>query len=105
MGSMSFYESAVAKTAEDAYNQLCEERCYEHGHVYDSGHIGVSHGFEMTKLDQKKFTKAAFDRWYEKAMEETSKHGPCWCLELPRSKAKGYPRGYRRFVFAGWAAY
>ena len=103
MGAAFFVNSRAAKTAEEAYNSLCEEACYQYGHDSYGGHIGVSHGFTMVPLDQKKFTKAALDRWIDYAQEEADKWGAVHCVELPRSKAKGYPRGYRMYVFAGWA--
>ena len=103
MGAAFFVHSRAAKTAEDAYNSLKDEACHEYGHDSYAGHIGVSHGFTMVPLDQKKYTKAARERWIDKAMDEADKWGAVHCLELPRSKAKGYPRGWRVFLFAGWA--
>lgn len=102
MGAAFSVCSRAAKSAEEAYRSLVADSQYESGHSY-SGEIGCSHGFKMKPLGQKKFTKAAKERWVEQAMEETDKWGPWYCLELPRSAAKGYPRGYRIYLFAGWA--
>ncbi len=102
MGSADIYVSGYGKTASEVFNDLVSESQYEDGHAYDTGKIGAASDFIMMPLDQKKCTKEAIQRWCDKALEETSKHGPLWCLELPRSYAKGYKRGVRRFLFVGW---
>ena len=103
MGSHNFSNVGYGKTAKEAYNDLVDQALWEYGHDPYNGTISTTCGFIMTSIDQKRVTQQAIDRWLEKAWEQTDKHVPCHCLELPRSHAKGKPRGVRAFIFAGWA--
>ena len=103
MGSHTFSNVGYAKTADEAYSDLCEQARWEHGHDPYNGTISTTIGFTVKPLGQKRFTEAAIDRWYEQAIDNTDKHTPCWCLELPKTKAKGRGRGVKAFLFVGWA--
>lgn len=103
MGSHNFSNVGYGKTPQEAYNALVDHAQWEHGHDPYNGTISTTEGFKMVSLDQKRTTQKAINRWLEKAWDNTSKYTPCWCLELPRSHAKGKPRGVRAFIFAGWA--
>ena len=103
MGSAFVQHSGYGRSADEVFNSIMADDQYENGHGGYSGTIGSArHGFVMVGVDQKRFTKTALGRWIDKAEEDTSKHGPLHCLELPKSYAKGMGRGVRKFVFAGW---
>lgn len=103
MGAHNFSDRATGKTASEAYDECVKRAEYESGHDSYNGTISTTSGFKMGKLDGKA-TDAAIRRWESAALDRTEKWGPCECLELPRSHAKGAPRGHRKFLFVGWAA-
>ena len=103
MGAHTFVRTGYGKSAQAAYNGLVDDAIYEHGHDTYNGTISTTNGFSVHQLGQKTFTKAAIKRWIEKMKNATEKR-ECVCLELPRSHAKGSPRGYRAYLFVGWAA-
>jgi hypothetical protein len=109
MGSNNFANTGFAKTAQEAYNDLCDRATWEHGHDPYNGTISTTFGFTVQPISpaayvtQKRITQKAIDRWLERAWDNTDKHTPCWCLELPKSHAKGRGRGVKAYLFAGWA--
>ena len=103
MGTNTQVVTATGRSAGEAIDKLTEQAIYDHGHDTYSGTIATCHGSVTEgKLDQKKFTKKAIDRWIDQAVEDIGKRDITY-LELPRSYAKGYGRGVRKYivVYAG----
>jgi hypothetical protein len=98
MGALTDAVSTYARSPEQAVDKLVEQAEYDHGHDNYSGTIATCHGgFEMGKIDQKAFTKAAINRWITKQVDEIEKLD-IMVLELPKSYAKGMGRGVRKYV-------
>ncbi len=104
MGASNISVVSYGKSAKEAYDDAVAQAEFEYGHDPYNGTISTTEGFTMRPLTAGKFTRAAIRRWEEHAVDTTSKWGPCQCLELPRSYAKGKPRGIRAYLFVGWAA-
>ena len=106
MGSASISNIGRAKTAGEAFDDLQDQAHYDDGHDRYCGTIGgANYGFDMVPLDQKKFTKAAIDRWIDKAIDETDKYGSLNCIQIPKTckrVAHSSRRGVQTFLFVGW---
>ena len=99
MGTTTGHIMGYGKTVSDALDTVVSEDQWENGHDGYSGTIQACCGSVTEgKLDQKKFTNAAIERWLDKAYEKTYKRDITY-LELPRSYAKGRGRGVRAFIF------
>jgi hypothetical protein len=98
MGTCTQVYTGYGKSAREVFDRLSAEAEAEYGWDIYNGQINNCYGFSMGTLDQKSFTPKAINRWIDTAMEELYKH-ECVCLELPRSFAKGQPRGYRKYIF------
>lgn len=113
MGACDFYQVEVAKDAKTAYNNACRDAEDEYGHQEGyNGTISTTSGYRMFTPDLR-----GRDPWKvaEKLLDEDAveKWGPAGCIEITGTKLgketkerrglKG-KRGYRVFLFFGWAA-
>ena len=110
MGACNFSDIGIAKTANEAYRELCDEAEEEYGHQDGyNGTISTTYGFSKVSGNPRFGTKA-FYKWEEKKRENVDK---CDCLYLEvtgavatRLKARyGYKgkRGLKVFYFFGIA--
>ena len=108
MGAVDFQVTAIGKTAKEAYESACEQACYSEGHNPYNGTISTTAAGGFIEFHRpkgatiKKFVhKHLTGDWDEMGND---KWGPCGCICLGRNGRKGLPRGYRVYVFFGWAS-
>jgi len=109
MGACNFSDIGIAKTANEAYRELCDEAEYEYGHDSYNGTISTTHGFSKASGNPRFGTKAFYD-WQDKKEDNMDK-GDCRYVEVTGAKAKemknryGYKsrRGLKVFYFFGIA--
>jgi hypothetical protein len=110
MGTHTYTQIGHGKTGEEAYRLLQERAEAEHGHEQGySGYINCCDTCWESKLDQKRFTKAAIRRWMELTSFGDGKDNwgldkrECCYLYIPKTY-KGYVthslnRGVKTFIF------
>ena len=75
MGAIDFKVTSIGKTAKEAYEKGATIKKFVHKHLTGD------------------WDEMGLDKW-----------GPCGCICLGRNGRKGLPRGYKVYVFFGWAS-
>lgn len=106
MGAHNFTDEGIGRTAWDAYEAAVRAADAEYGCNAYNGTISTTRGFvefkKPAKVRHAKWMRETIQRELDSENSKVRKWGPCGCIEMPREK--GMPRGYRRYVFFGWAA-
>ena len=107
MGSSDFFDTACAKTAKEAFNQLVEGARYDYGHAGYTGTIAEKSNFIEIPLppdtDPEKYAEKLLD---ENDDRVDDKWGPAGCIEMKpdETEKKKYGEKIKKFLFFGWAS-
>ena len=103
MGACTFATCSYGTTAQDAFQSAVDQAQYDHGHSY-SGTVGEKSRFKMFTFnpDNHPSLNELIDELTMNHPDVSDKWGPAGCIDL--GKAEGYPEGFNKYIFFGWAS-